>query len=199
VNKESHQVLGAVSGVTLGHLASWQLPQSIVAGVVASVTAAGILSPDCDQYNAWKRWFRWVWRLFGYAVAALPIWPSGRSGDPTQHRGITHWWGVPALWSLAVLALERAVPGPFWWLAWTGIVGWTSHLLGDAVHGRQFHGQDGHGVPLAPWWKHVGAGVTWRGEAKALKSSGWTERWVTVPVVAVAGLVQVAAMAAALR
>jgi membrane-bound metal-dependent hydrolase YbcI (DUF457 family) len=195
---ESHRVLGAATGVTLSHLAGQNLGQVIVGGALAAVTAGGFLSPDCDQFKAWKRWHAPLWRAFARLLMLfMPWWwtKQYQHGNPVQHRGFTHWWGVPALWSVALLAGQAVRPGVGWWVAWMLVAGWSSHILGDAVHGRQVHGQDGNGVPLAPWWHHVGVDV----RGRSLKSSGWTERFVTVPVVAVAAVWQVVVVAASLR
>jgi hypothetical protein len=176
----AHATGGAAVGVVLG------------CGAIAALTSGGALSPDVDQ--RWRprtvryrflgvRYERRVgpgpamlalrsaWRGWAWLVTRLPWWraEAGRHGDPAQHRGITHSWTAPVAAEL-VLALAMGVGQVAgwqvpWWPAWAALVGWWSHLAGDLVHGRQVWGQDGHGVPLAPWWDHVGAG---------LKSSGWT-------------------------
>jgi hypothetical protein len=136
------------------------------------------------------RGLRRCWLGFAWVVTRQMPWQpepgpwrrgAGRHGDPTQHRGITHNWLAPALAELVLLAAMAVgwaagwdVP---WWPFWAALVGWWSHLAGDLVHGRQVWGQDGHGVPLSPWWGHAGVG---------LKSAGWTAHvvaWgVAVPV-----------------
>jgi hypothetical protein len=79
----------------------------------------------------------------------------------TRHRGVTHWWGAPAAAAAALVVVESG-PGASWlvpwWVAWAALAGWSSHLAGDLVHGKTYWGQDGPGIPLAPWWHHVGVG-----------------------------------------
>lgn len=188
----AHLTTGAPVGVVVG------------CGAVAACTAGGALSPDVDQRFRERtvrfRFFgasferrvgpgplmiaaRAGWRGWAWLVTRLPWWrpEAGRHGDPTQHRGITHSWTAPAAAGLLLALLQGVgtvagwhVP---WWPFWAALVGWWSHLAGDAVHGRQVWGQDGPGIPLAPWWGHVGVG---------LKSDGWTAHvvaWgVAVPV-----------------
>ena len=123
---------------------------------MATVTAGGRFSPDADQYDSWELW-RHPWRWLAWAVTLAPAWrrERGEHGDPAQHRGITHWWGVPAALAVALLMASSTVAGP-WWLAWAALAGWTSHLVGDWLCGRQVWGQHGHGIPMAPWWRHRG-------------------------------------------
>jgi hypothetical protein len=144
----------------------------------------------------WRGWAWLVTRSAGLLAARLPGWrclagvrstlaswraEAGRHGDPVQHRGITHNWTAPVA-AEVVLAVLTAVGWAAgwqvpWWPFWAALLGWWSHLAGDLVHGRQVWGQDGHGVPLSPWWDHAGVG---------LKSAGWTAHvvaWgVAVPV-----------------
>ena len=164
MNGRDHRVLGAAAGV--GVVAVSGLPGWVVApaAVVGSVSAGGVWSPDRDQRwqgsgsRLWWRLEQQAWRVFAFLVCVAPWWRSGlgRADDPTAHRGITHWWGVPAVWAAAVAVGQWRVPGPLWWVAWWLIAGWVSHLVGDWVAGRQVYGQRGHGVPLAPWWRHAG-------------------------------------------
>jgi hypothetical protein len=192
VNRIPHQVLGASVGGT-GQLllaavtstsSRWAIPQALAAAAVASQFAGGRFSPDADQYGSWEFW-RVPWRWFAKWVSSWRCYARerGRHGDPTQHRGITHWPGVPVLWSLVLAVLELVGAGTGlapaqtpWWLVWAAIGGWSSHLLGDAIHGRGYRAR-GPGIPLAPWWNHHGVG---------LKSDGVTGYVLTLPV-AVAG------------
>ena len=89
--------------------------------------------------------------LTGLAVAASSG-PASPDADqtwlawlPGGHRGLTHWPGLPA-----AAAVYLHVTGGPWW-AWGLLLGWTSHLLGDAVYGRT-------GVPVVPGWR---VGVRW--------------------------------------
>ncbi len=77
-------------------------------------------------------------------------------GGPLRHRGLSHWWGLPAA---AALWLATAAPG--WsWVAAAALVGWASHLLGDFCFGQHdVRSARGPGIPLAPWWGHVGLGL----------------------------------------
>jgi hypothetical protein len=58
-----------------------------------------------------------------------------------------------------------------WWPFWAALVGWWSHLAGDLVHGRKVWGQDGHGIPLGPWWDH--AGVGWKSDGAMAHVVAW--------------------------
>jgi membrane-bound metal-dependent hydrolase YbcI (DUF457 family) len=86
---------------------------------------------------------------------------------PGGHRGITHlWlWPVGALW-LAGLA------GQYRWLVAAVAVAWLSHVLGDAVFGR------------VPVWPRRHGWVRW---GLGLRTGGFVERWVAVPVMVCVG------------
>lgn len=88
--------------------------------LAATATSNGPVSPDVDQTGAWRTLTRW-----------LPV-------GVRRHRGLTHWWGLPLLAWLAIPAL----PVEARWVGAAMVVGWVSHLAGDAVFGR---------VPVAPW------------------------------------------------
>jgi len=139
----THRLLGASSGVALGAAAGWPWPQIVAAGWLATLTASGSTSPVLDQHKLWY-----------LLVRVLPDEWLGRNG-PLQHRGVSHWWGVPA--SLGVLAWST-VPPRYLWLAAALLAGWTSHLVGDWLFGRPGQGR-GAGIPFAPWWNHRGLGL----------------------------------------
>jgi len=155
MNGTTHRLLGACSGVTLGVAAGWPWPQIVGAAWLATLTAGGHTSPDVDQARFWNLLDR-----------VLPDELLGNNG-PLQHRGIAHFWGVPA--SLGVLAWS-SVPARYVWLAYALLAGWTSHLVGDYLFGRAGQGR-GPGIPFAPWWNHRGIG---------LAVGGITERVVAV-------------------
>ena len=113
----------------------WQVGAT---ALIATATSAGWASPDADQ-----SWLAWV---------------------PGGHRGLTHWWGLPALAGLAVLVL---VPQDAAWPLWALLIGWSSHLLGDFVFGER-----PPGIPMAPWWAYAGLGLdSGGGIEKALRWS----------------------------
>nr|WP_088320311.1 metal-dependent hydrolase [Kineosporia sp. R_H_3] len=130
----THRALGFVAGAAFGS---------------ATVTAAGRLSPDADQYRGWR-----------LADRVTPDELLGR-GRPMQHRGITHWWAWPAAASAVLVLGDVPERGGWVWLLLCSLVaGWWSHLLGDLVFGRAdgFSGR-GPGVPVLPWWAHLGVGL----------------------------------------
>jgi hypothetical protein len=149
-----HRITAAASWVvtaTMTGLPAWQ----VAAG--AAVAAAFSTGPDVDNTRAWKR-------LDG----VLPDELLG-AGGPLGHRRLMHWWGLPA----AVAVALYLAGGP--WYAWAAVEGWASHLAGDFVFGMPGYGTP-IGVPLGPWWWHVGVG---------LRSGGRVERTV-VPLAAAA-------------
>jgi hypothetical protein len=125
----------------------------------------------------WIRLMRLCWVGFAWLVTRLPWWrpQAGRHGDPCQHRGITHSWTAPLAAEVLLAAVMAVgmlagwdVP---WWPFWAALVGWWSHLAGDLVHGRKVWGQDGHGIPLGPWWDH--AGVGWKSDGAMAHVVAW--------------------------
>jgi hypothetical protein len=163
VMRATHHLLGLSAGLGVAAASGWPWPQAAAAAFLAGVTAAGPTSPDLDQYRAWRRLDRWVPdELLG-------------AGGPLQHRGLSHWWGLPAAAALVVALL----PGPVQWLAWCLVVGWASHLVGDLAFGKPdpWSGR-GPGIPVWPWWGHVGVG---------LDTGGWLEG-VTAGIVLPAAL-----------
>lgn len=185
------------------------LPVALGCGAVAAATAGGRLSPDVDQWwrertvrrrtwsgrvvkrkvrpALWLRALRGAWLLFAERAARVRWWCDEgqyrllvREEDPTQHRGITHWWGAAAVATVVLAVLQfvwlvvawaAALPGVPTWPAWAALVGWWSHLGGDLVHGMQVWGQDGHGLPTWPWWGHRGVG--WRSAGLGAHLVAW--------------------------
>jgi len=143
MNGTTHRLLGASSGVALGTVAGWGWPQIVAAGWLATLTASGPTSPDLDQHRLWHLLDR-----------LLPDEWLGRNG-PLQHRGLAHWWGLPA--SAGALAWS-SLPNRYVWLAYALLAGWASHLVGDWFFGRPGQGR-GPGIPFAPWWNHRGLGL----------------------------------------
>jgi hypothetical protein len=155
----AHHLAGFAMGAALATAAHQSAWVALGSACLASITAGGVLSPDVDQFKLWRALDRW-----------LPDEWLGEGG-PLQHRGISHFWGLPA----AAAAYLYVVGGPWW--AWMLLAGWVSHLVLDWAVGKRAWGR-GPGIPLLPWWAHHGLG----GDA-----GGLLERWVLVPVLAVAG------------
>ena len=154
----AHRVGGVTAWLAVApHLAipGWQ----VAAGaVIAGATAHGRLSPDVDNTRTWRRVDPYV-----------PDEALGGNG-PLAHRGVAHWWGLPAL-ALGWVALGHD-PGVLAWEVAAVAVAWASHVALDAVFGQQ-----PPGVPLAPWGWHVGL---------RLDSGGVVERWLALPVLTLA-------------
>ena len=183
-----HYVAAAGHGAAASLFALGALPAGVVPGpavrvVVTALMAAGAVptsggrrSPDIDQYKEWNE----VDRRIPDELLLF--------GGPMRHRGITHWWGIPAaltylLW-LACTHLPLAEAVLLLVLAWVPLSGWWSHLISDFFVGHRYDGgkrpeaddpagawdrksmldADDHprgpGIPLFPWWGHVGLG--WR-------------------------------------
>jgi hypothetical protein len=155
----AHHLAGFVTGAALAAHAHQPWWVAVGSACLASLTAGGVLSPDVDQFKLWRALDRW-----------LPDEWLGEGG-PLQHRGLSHWWVIPA----AAAAYLYVVGGPWW--AWMLLAGWASHLVADFVIGQGWGGRE-DGIPFWPWWGHIGLG----GDA-----GGLLERWVLVPVLAVAG------------
>ncbi len=120
----------------------WPPLQTGAGVLIALAVAGGRLSPDLDQYRGWR-----------LADKILPDEVLGHGGP--MRRGITHWWGIP----LAVGIATFAVPQGLRWLVLSVLAGWVSHLVGDFIFGRaDAFSHRGPGIPLAPWWGHVGLG-----------------------------------------
>lgn len=131
----SHRVTAAASWVTASTVAGMPLWQA-AAGVVPAVAfSAGITSPDIDNTRTFRRLVDWT-----------------NTHDVLGHRRLMHWWGLPA----AVAGYAQSSGAP--WVVWAAILGWASHVVADCLVGRRGYGTP-EGVPLAPWWFHVGAGL----------------------------------------
>jgi len=161
----THRMFGAVCGTAWAVAHGMAPAQALAFAALATVTSSGPSSPDVDCYRGWRR-----------VDTALPDEVLG-AGGPMQHRGITHWWGLPAL---AWVALDHVPTGVIGWVPAALLVGWTSHLIGDLLFGRN------RGIPLAPWWWHIGVGLDTGGPTEALA------RWTVLPA-AVVWLTAVAA------
>jgi hypothetical protein len=161
VNRVDHRLTGSAAGLAVAAAAGVDSRWALAASLTAVVTSGGRFSPDADQYRSWGFWAP-LWRAFARLVVIAGMlvgaktwgWKATHSGDPAQHRGITHWWGVPLVWTVLASLGGWVWPSPWWLLAWAGIAGWASHLAGDALFGRRVWGDDGHGIPLAPWWRY---------------------------------------------
>jgi hypothetical protein len=155
----AHHLAGFATGAALATLAHQPVWVAVGSACLASVTAGGITSPDVDQFRVWRALDRW-----------LPDEWLGEGG-PLQHRGLSHFWGLPA-----AAAVYLYVSGGPWWV-WMLLAGWVSHLVADWAFGKRAWGR-GPGIPLGPWFWHHGLG---------LDAGGLLERFVLVPVLAVAG------------
>lgn len=158
MNGPGHYALGASAGlvwVQVGGLNWWQ-------AIIAVPLAAGVsfgkgVSPDVDQSKLWK-----------WADRVIPDEWLGKHG-PMQHRGLAHWWGI----YLALTVLASRVVAPAWmWLAGAVLAGWWSHLTADFLIGAKGQGR-GPGIPVFPWWGHVGLGA---------HCGGWVEKFWTTAV-----------------
>jgi hypothetical protein len=110
----THRLAGALAGAGYATLTGQRPSVVAMTALVATATSNGPASPDGDQTDTWRA-----------ATRALPSWAR-------RHRGITHWWGIPALAWAAVPQLDPLVQ----WAAYALIVGWASHIAGDAIFGR---------------------------------------------------------------
>jgi hypothetical protein len=157
MNHRHHVLVGATAG--LGYSVAQGLPgwQCLVGAALGGI--AGPL-PDLDNHRWWKRLDR-----------VLPDEWLGHGG-PLQHRGLTHWWVLPAAaWMAAVSAAPAA------WGVFAALAGWISHLAGDLLFGEaDRYGHRGPGIPLGPWFGYVGLG---------LKSGGLSEA-VLAPLISIA-------------
>jgi hypothetical protein len=182
-----HSALGASFGFGFAAAAGLEPWQAFASAGLAAVFSAGRwLSPDVDLNPAWR-----------VADELIPDelldrrrisgWSPGKGG-PLQHRGITHWWGLPAFAAVGVVVVCSGwLPWWSWWLPAAVISGWVSHLFGDFCWGMgdPSTGRRG-GIPLAPWWCHVGLEWDVDGAWEHLFT-----RWVMPPILAVQGLAAV--------
>ncbi len=163
----THRALGAVFGVGYGVSMGLPVAGVVGCGVLGTLTAAGVASPDVDQ--------RWGWRL---ADTLTPDELLGGHG-PMQHRGITHWWGVAlvatAAWLTALLPLagDGGRGSLLAHAAGALLAGWWSHLVGDLVFGKaDVRTGRGPGIPMMPWWGHVGLSLDVGGRLERLTQAG---------------------------
>ena len=158
MNGTAHRLFAVSVQIAVGaglHEPVWQ----VVVGIPFAVAfAAGPTSPDLDDTKSWKKMDRW-----------LPDEWLGEGG-PMQHRGLLHWWGIPALVGLFVYLY--AMNTPITWAAWAVIAGWGSHVVSDCIFGKSGYGTQ-KGIPLLPWWAHIGFGF---------KSNGYVQHLVIVPI-----------------
>jgi hypothetical protein len=177
VRTPTHHLTGAAAALTITHYhPTMSTPAAIAFAATATLTAGGPLSPDIDNQPWWKRLDRW-----------LPDEALG-NGGPLGHRRLTHWWGLPAV--LAAATLTGLIPGPLAPITLGAAVGWGSHIAGDLIFGRG-NPRVGlaRGVPLLPWWGHIGVG---------LKADGWTERTLGALLVPAVGWLALIATVGAL-
>lgn len=145
----SHRLTAAVA---YAGWATWQheSPTSLAIGaLIATATSAGWASPDMDQTKP----FEWARTVLGPAGKLL-----------AHRRGLTHWWALPVaswMWWLPLLGPSNR------WAATALLIGWASHLAGDAIFGR---------VCLTPGWGPM--------FGLRLHTSGWVEeghpRWFPI-------------------
>lgn len=150
----THRLTGTAAGLTLATVLQAGPGYAAMMAGIATLTAAGVTSPDIDQRGGW----RLVDRL-------LPDELAGHAG-PLRHRGVTHWWGLPVIVGYLV---RPTVPQQWRWLTAAALIGWCSHLVGDFVFGKANTRQGrGPGIPLAPWWWHIGIGLDTGGTLEAV-------------------------------
>lgn len=109
------------------------------------------MSPDVDQ----RRFYRRLDKI-------LPDEWLG-NGGPLQHRGASHWIGLPVVMLAAWQMFLASAPAfsPIAWAGWAIATGWVSHLLLDWLFGHAVRSPEGllivrAGVPTMPWWRHRG-------------------------------------------
>lgn len=167
MNGPGHYALGASAGIVYAQLAPVTWWQGILAIPVAAGVAHGRgVSPDVDQSG--------IWRGVDWAAPDEAL----GGGGPMQHRGISHWWGVYAVltWLWWTTCPRDLAFGLLFAITGAVLAGWWSHLLGDFIVGAAGAGR-GPGIPLFPWWCHIGLGR---------KCGGWTESALTITIPAAA-------------
>jgi membrane-bound metal-dependent hydrolase YbcI (DUF457 family) len=139
----THHLAGLAAGLAVAaHLRPGALSAVLVLGA-ATATAGGALSPDIDQR----------WRLLDRLIP--DEWLG--HGGPMRHRGLSHWWGIPAVAAVWLWLVRSTLLAPLWWLAAGCVLGWATHLAGDFLVGAQSEFRRA-GIPLLPWWAHRGLG-----------------------------------------
>jgi hypothetical protein len=118
----THRLFAASTSLAVSTALGQPVWQTAAAAVIATASSAGWTSPDADQ-----SWLSWA---------------------PGGHRGLTHWWVLPAL---GAVATAWFVPPEAAWALWALLLGWSSHLLGDFLFGER-----PPGIPVGPWWGYVG-------------------------------------------
>lgn len=157
MNTRAHLAVGQatiVAAATLTHPhPGWQVAAQLLPAMAGALaTSGGHTSPDVDNQGWWKAMDR-----------RLPDEWFGHGG-PLQHRGLLHWWGLPTLAWWAWHTGHITATGPLAALATGAWLAWCSHLAADALVGEEGPGH-GRGIPVLPWWGHVGAGIpndSWR-------------------------------------
>jgi len=162
----THRLAGLAAGLAVAAQVRPEPAAAVALLVASTATAGGVLSPDVDQYRAWH--------LIDHL---LPDEWLGHGG-PMRHRGITHFWGLPAAAAAGLWLSRTAMPALVWWLAAGIVLGWAAHVAGDAVVGARSEFRRA-GVPVAPWWWHVGLGARCGGLVED------TLRWLILPAVIV--------------
>jgi hypothetical protein len=151
----SHRIAGVVSWLAVAPELGTHgvISYTLVGTAFAGATANGRMSPDMDRYP-------WLTKII-----------------PGGHRGILHWWVLPALglWYVAHMV------GPYQWQVAAVVVAWTSHILTDGVFGR---------IPL--WYRPLRG--RWVYGGLKLKTGGRIEKWVVVPLMGGYGVWLVAAL-----
>ena len=119
----THRIFGAACGAAYAQLAGADTGIVVATAIIASASSHGWTSPDMDQTGPWVAFNRLTPPIFDPLLA---------------HRRLSHWWGLPLLAWWGILQLPDAAAWPFLAL----LVGWVSHLVGDAIFGK---------VPVMPW------------------------------------------------
>lgn len=143
MNRVSHRIFGVACAVTWCSLTQQNLPQTVLVSAVAAVVAPW---PDVDQRRRWREMHE-----------AIPD-EFFSHGGPLRHRGITHWWGTAVLFAVVLCMIDTVTAGQISLILIAMMIGWCSHILGDFLVGARSRYR-GPGVPLAPWWRHVGIGI----------------------------------------
>ncbi|MDQ1289855.1 MAG: hypothetical protein QG622_3421 [Actinomycetota bacterium] len=148
VETSSHRRLGLASALVAAHYLSFPVVGVAVCAASSWLFSGGATSPDLDNQAKYKALDK-----------LLPDEWLGRGG-PLGHRRLLHWWGLPALAVIGWQQAQPVVPVAVLWVLAGALIGWCAHLVADLVFG-QGNGRVGlpRGVPLMPWWMHVGFGL----------------------------------------